>query len=138
MAVELRKVTVKFHQQTYDLIEQIAKKEDMSISEVIRKLVDKGLSERVLEQNADLIVTITRQQVEAVIKPHIERLAKLSSKSGHMAATAAFLNVQALMDLVPKENRKTVKAMYESARKKAVEYMRIKTEDWEHDFNSKE
>jgi len=41
-------------------------------------------------------------------------LARLSSKSGHISATAAFLNVQALIDLVPKENRKDVKPMYEN------------------------
>lgn len=34
------------------------------------------------------------------------------------------------MDLVPKENRKEVRTMYEKARKMAVEYMRTKTDDW--------
>lgn len=71
--------------------------------------------------------------MEIVIRPHIERLAKLASKSRHMSATAAFLNVQALMDLVPIERKKDVREMYESARKKAVEYMRTKTYEWEND-----
>jgi hypothetical protein len=44
--------------------------------------------------------------------PHVERLAALSSKSGHMSATAAFLNVQAFMDLVPSEKRKNLKELY--------------------------
>lgn len=64
------------------------------------------------------------------MKPHIERLAKLSSKSGHMSATAAFHQIQALMDLVPDEKRKNVFEMYESARKKAAKYMRTRTDDW--------
>lgn len=61
----------------------------------------------------------------------MERLAALSSKGGHMAARATFLNVQALMDLVPPENRKDVRAMYESASKKAVAYMHMPVEEYE-------
>ncbi|MEG6617632.1 hypothetical protein V6C27_14645 [Peptococcaceae bacterium 1198_IL3148] len=78
-----------------------------------------------------MITYIVRQQVDAVMKTHVERLVALTSKSGHMSATAAFLNVQALMDLVPKENRRDVIPMYENARKKAVEYMRTRTKDWD-------
>lgn len=126
----LRKTSIKLHQETYDLIEQIAKKNDESVSETIRNLVDKGLSERVLEQNTDLIAQTVRQQMEIVIKPHIERLAGLSSKTGHMASTATFLNVQAFMDLVPTEKKKDVRTLYDKARKKAAEYMRTKAEDW--------
>lgn len=129
MAVDLRFVGVKFHQEVFEQIETISKKEGVSLSETVRNLVNKGLSERVLEENTDLIVDIVRQQVDAVMTPHIERLAKISSKSGHMSATAAFLNVQALMDLVPDEKRKDVIEMYESARKKSVEYMRTRTDD---------
>ena len=51
-----------------------------------------------------------------------------------MSATAAYLNVQALMDLVSKEQRKDVRVMYETARKKAAGYMKIKAEDWKNDI----
>lgn len=132
MSDNLRFVGVKFNKDIFEQIEIIAKKEGLSISDVVRDLVNKGLSERVLEENTELIAQIVRQQMEIVIKPHIERLAALSSKGGHMAATAAFLNVQALMDLVPVERRKNVKEMYDNARKKSVEYMRTKTTDWEY------
>jgi len=131
MAIELRKTTVKLHQETYDIIEQIASKNGTSVSDVIRDLIDKGLNERVLENNTDLISKVVRQQLDIVIKPHTERLAALSSKSGHMSATAAFLNVQALIDLVTAERRKDVKVMYDNARKKAAEYMRTRAEDWD-------
>ena len=126
----LRKVSFKMHSDKYDIIEKIAEKNGESISETIRKLIDKSLEERVLEENTDLIAKIVRQQLEIVIKPHIERLAAISAKAGHMSATAAFLNVQAFMDLVPSERKKDVRVLYEKARKKAVEYMRMKTDDF--------
>jgi len=128
---KLRFVGVKFREDVFEQIEVIAKKEGKSLSEVVRNLVNKGLSERVLEENTDLIAQIIRQQLEIVLKPHVERLASLSSKGGHMSATATFLNVQALMDLVPSERRKDVREMYESARKKSAAYMRTRTDEWE-------
>lgn len=135
---DLKKVSVKLHQDKYEIIETIAGKRGVNLSEVIRNLIDKGLEERVLEENTDLIAQIVRQQLDIVLKPHVERLAKLSSKSGHMAATASFLNVQALMDLVPPERKKEVRTLYESARKKAAAYMRIPAAEFENDFGGEE
>lgn len=131
MAVELRKTSVKLYQRQYEAIERIAKNEGTSISDVIRELIDRALTEKVAEENTDLIAHVVRKQVEVVMKPHIERLAALSSKGGHMAARAAFLNVQALMDLVPPENRKDVRSMYDNASKKAVAYMKTRVEEFE-------
>lgn len=118
-------------EQTYKNIENIVKTTGESRAEVTRKLLKRGLASEWIDENADMITYIVRQQVDAVMKTHVERLAALTSKSGHMSATAAFLNVQALMDLVPKENRRDVIPMYENARKKAVEYMRTRTKDWD-------
>lgn len=59
------------------------------------------------------------------MKPHIARLAALTSKLGHMSATATFLNVQAFQDLVPTEKKKDIKVLYEKARKKAGAYMKV-------------
>ncbi|MDU7537243.1 MAG: ribbon-helix-helix protein, CopG family [Peptostreptococcaceae bacterium] len=128
MSVELRKTSVKLYQRQYDAIERMAKNEGTSISDVMRELIDRALTEKVTEENTDLIAHIVKKQLEVVLKPHVERLAALSSKGGHMAARATFLNVQALMDLVPPENRKDVRAMYESASKKAVAYMHMPVE----------
>lgn len=129
---------IKFHKKVHDQIETIAANKGVSFSEIVRDLVNKGLNERIYEENTELIAYVVRQQLEIVLKPHIERLAALSSKSGHMSATAAFLNVQALMDLVPKEHRKDVRVMYESARKKSAQYMKTKAEDWKNDFGAAE
>lgn len=131
MSVELRKTSVKLYQRQYDAIERMAKNEGTSISDVMRELIDRALTEKVTEENTDLIAHIVKKQLEVVLKPHVERLAALSSKGGHMAARATFLNVQALMDLVPPENRKDVRAMYESASKKAVAYMHMPVEEYE-------
>lgn len=125
-----KRFSVSVDEETYKVIQKRAAASGESMADVTRKLIKEGLTSKVTEENTDLIAKIIRQQLEIVIKPHIERLAALSSKSGHMSATAAFLNVQALMDLVPKENRRNVLEMYENARKKAVVYMKTKADEW--------
>lgn len=123
------RISVTLDKNTYNQLKEIASNRGESLANVMRENIKKGLASNWINENSNMVATLVRQQMEIVLKPHTERLAKLMSKSGHMSATAAFLNVQALMDLVPKENRKDVKGMYDSARKKAVEYMRTKTED---------
>lgn len=132
--LKFKRYSLCLDDQTYNSIQEISKNTGYSIAEVSRKLIKKGLSKEYIDDSKDIIANLIREQLEIVLKPSVERLAALSSKSGHMSATAAFLNVQALMDLVPKENRKNVREMYESARKKSAEYMKTKTEDWENDI----
>lgn len=128
------KSTIRLDQETYSKLNAIAESRKEPLANVIRETINKGLAMDWSDENAHLIAMVVKKQVDNAMKGHVDRLAKLSSKSGHMSATAAFLNVQALLDLVPPENKKDVHEMYESARKKAIEYMRTKTTDWENDF----
>lgn len=131
MKRDLRKISVKIHREQYEAIVALSSKSSKSMSEIVRVLIDGGLSERITEKNKTMMSQVVSEQMQLIIKPHVERLAALMSKSGHMSARATFLNVQALMDLVEPHRKRDVREMYESASKKAVEYMRIKTDDFE-------
>lgn len=137
MGTKFKRFSVCVDDNTYESVNNIAKSENISLADATREIIKKGLAAEWVDENKDLISSIVREELKAVLKPNIERLAALSSKSGHMAATAAFLNVQALMDLVPNDRRRNVREMYDSARKKSVEYMRTKTEDWDIDKSAK-
>ena len=128
------KVTFRLSHTIYKELEDIAKNRDKSISFIVREYISKGMAKDYVDDSKDIIASIVREQLQIVLKPNVERLAKISSKSAHMAATATFLNVQALMDLVPTEKRRDVRLMYEKARKKAVTYVKQKTEDFEDDI----
>ncbi|NLK24918.1 MAG: ribbon-helix-helix protein, CopG family [Clostridiales bacterium] len=127
--MELKKITFKLHQETYEQLQKICKKENQSMSETIRRLIENGLSERVLEKNTDLIADLVRKQVDVAMTTHVDRLASISAKSGIMSATATFLNVQALQELAP-DKKKSIVEFYDSARKKAVAYMSTRTHKW--------
>ena len=114
------KVTFRVNNDVYNKVKNIADQEGESISKILRRLVEDGLTLKVGNENKDILASIVREQLQIALRPSVERLAKIASKAGHMSATAAFLNVQALMDLVPVENKKDVREMYEKARKKAA------------------
>lgn len=132
--MKFQQIHLRVDAEMYEQIKLLSGKSDKTVSEMARLLLKKGIATEYVAESDDMIAKIVRQQIDLAMKTHTERLAKLTSKAGHMSATSAFLNVQALMDLVPKEKRKDVKDMYDNARKKAVEYMRTKTTDWENDF----
>jgi len=134
LKMEYHRFTLAIDEATFNAIQTRVKATGHKKADVTRELLKRGLASDWVDESTDLIARVVRQQVEIVMKTHVERLAALSSKSGHMSATAAFLNVQALMDLVPKEQRKDVRVMYESARKKAAGYMKTKAEDWKNDI----
>lgn len=134
MTIKFKRYSLCLNEQTYCTIKQISESTGKSIAEVSRDLIEKGLAKEYVDASKDIIASVVREELKSVLKPQVERLAKISSKSGHMSATAAFLNVQALMDLVPKEKRRNTREMYDKARKMAVNYMRTKTEDFDIDI----
>ena len=122
------KSTIRLDKKTHNRLEQISNSTGDSMAETIRKAIEKGLALEWADENIDLIAQVVREQVEIALKPSVERICSLTSKTGHMSATSAFLNVQALMDLVPTERQKDVREMYNNAQKKAAEHMRAKPE----------
>lgn len=137
--MQFKVVHLRISDDVYEKVKKIAEKKKESNSEILRKLINDGLTLEVGNENKDLIASIVREEIKLALKPQVERLAKINSKSGHMSATAAFLNVQALMDLVPAEKRRDVRPMYEKARKMAVDYMKSKTDDLkDNNFSEKD
>lgn len=107
-----------------------AKGNEKAMAALARKYIREGLERESSEKSADYIAKIVREQMAIVLKPSVERLAKLMSKTGHMASAATFLTVQAFMDLVPPENRKIPQDMYERAKKKAAAYMKMPVDEF--------
>lgn len=117
---------------TNEKIENIMSKTNRSKADVTRELIQRGLSLEWQDENADAISMLVKKQVDVAMKPHVERLASLISKSGHMSARSAFLNAQVLLDIVDKEKRRDVFEIWESASKKAVEYMKTPLKGWDY------
>lgn len=71
MASRLRSVTVKMPSAMVEQIKIIAEKRGDTISETIRYLINKGLEERIYEQNIKLLKKVVRQEVEAAVRSYV-------------------------------------------------------------------
>lgn len=129
-----QQIHLRVDDDQYEKIKNLAHKGGLSVTELLRDFIDQGLQEKLAEENLDIISQVVRKQVDAAMKPHVERLARISSKAGHMSATSTFLNAQALTDLVPENRRRDIRTMYDNARKKAVQFMKTKTTEYENEF----
>ena len=122
----LRYMGVRLHEDTYEKIENMANSRGESVSSVVRELIERGLTFELGDNQINDIAVIIREQLEAVLQPQIERLAKLSAKGGVMSAAAAYLSAQALMDFVPDEKRRDAKEAFEKAKAKGASYIKEK------------
>lgn len=66
----LRSVTVKLPPETFEKIQMLAWKRGETISGTIRYLIKKGMTERVYEENTDLIASVVRKQIDQALKKY--------------------------------------------------------------------
>ena len=124
-----RKVNLLLEQETYDNLEKLAalRGGSTTVSDIIRESIDYNLTANYCVENIDLITKIMREELQDILKPALDRIAALSSKSCVQAATASYLNAEALSRFVPEKERMDVKEGYDAARKKGVAYVKGKT-----------
>ncbi len=126
------RLSVIIDESTNEKIENIMSTKGISKAEAIRELIQKGLALEWQDENADVVAMLVKKQVDMAMKTHVERLASLISKSGHMSARSAFLNAQVLIDIVDKDKRRDVLELWENASKKAVDFMRKPLKGWDY------
>ncbi len=123
------RVTVTLDRVTHNQLKNIADKNHISISEVMRRYVEAGLNGNLAEENINYISTIIREQLRIVMQPSIERLAALSAKTCIQASAAAYLTAETIARFVPVELQEDVASVYEDARKKGVKYTKSRISD---------
>ncbi len=119
-----KSITVVFTETDYENIKNLAAKKNTSMNEIVREYTLKGLSGTLTEENIDFLAPIIREQLSSLLNPAVNRLASLSAKTCVQAGAAAYLSAEAILKFVPEEEKEEVVLSYESARKKAVSYMK--------------
>ncbi|MDO5572302.1 MAG: hypothetical protein Q4F97_12690 [Bacteroidales bacterium] len=119
-----KRINVTFDEVTYNTIQLIADRNNISMSELVRDYAYQGLKAQVGIDNIDLITKIIREQLSAILNPSVERICALSAKTGVMAATSTYLNAESISRFVPDELQEEYTITYEKARKKAIAYIK--------------
>lgn len=130
-SAESPRINVAFEAEAYEQIRLLAAKQHTSMSEVVRNWALQGLSGDLNADNIGLITNIIRTQIQDVMRPSFERLASLSAKTCIQSGTAAYLSAEAILKFVPAPRQQEVEESYELARKKAIAYLKGRTNEEE-------
>lgn len=123
------RISPTYDVETYEQIRHIANRENKAMADVVREWSLQGLNGTILQSNVEMLTPIIRKQIEAVLQPQMERMIALTAKTCVQASTAAYLSADAILKFVPPAQREEVRDSYEAARKKAVLYMKNKTQE---------
>ena len=120
------RINVTFDDETFEKIQLVSMKMDISMSELVRLWSMEGLAGELGRENLDVITKIIREQLESILQPGIERLAALGAKTCTMAATSAYLNAETIGSFVPEHKQRDIEEVYNKARVKGVMYTKQK------------
>lgn len=129
------RINPTFSENEFLQIKNIAKKNEESLSEVVRNLTAIGLNITVSQENIEWISSVMKEQIKEVLKPSVERLVAMEAKTCIAAASSMYLNAEALNRLVEPDLRMEVSEAYEKSRKKAYLYLKDKLEKQKSEIN---
>ncbi|ABY93723.1 MULTISPECIES: hypothetical protein [Thermoanaerobacter] len=116
----MKKITVKVSDEIYSLLLDLSARRQETVSSIVRKILEKGLTQEAAESGIDAVTEAVRKAMRDVLRPTEDRLAKLMAKAAVAAATAMYMNVQTIADL----GKHNAVEIYNEARVKAAAYLK--------------
>ncbi len=108
---------------------RLAAQQHITKSEVLRNLVDKGLTATGAKVEDGEFYQFIQQAVKEAVQPQIERLAAISAKATHISGAAFFMSIfAATQGRAPAEQRQIEEAAG-TARELGIQYLKLKDRD---------
>jgi hypothetical protein len=129
-------ITVKLPKKQYEALKKYAATKHLSMADIVRAFIQKGMSVDAYTEEIDFITTIIRQEITIAINGLSNRLAGLASKDLIMSAASYYSTIAIIADLIDVNRYTTFREIEKKARQLAVEYMKMKLTDVEKLFLS--
>ncbi|MNM65181.1 hypothetical protein D3C81_766090 [compost metagenome] len=129
-------ITVKLPNKQYEALKKYAASKHLSMADIVRAFIQKGMSIESYTQEIDFITAIIRQEINIAIGGLSNRLAGLASKDLIMSAAAYYSTIAIIADLIDTNRYTTFREIEKKARRLAVEYTKMKLTDAEQLFLS--
>jgi len=108
---------------------RLAAQQHITKSEVLRNLVDKGLTATGAKVEDGEFYQLIQQAVKEAVQPQVERLAAISAKATHISGAAFFMSIfAATQGRNPAEQRQIEEAAG-TARELGIQYLKLKDRD---------
>ena len=119
------KRSIRFKAKSIEEIQKIAVIRKVTVSDIVREYVEKGLTVDSYKEDTDFITEIIHQELKDILEPQINRIVKMLMKIGKVSAGTMYSNLS-LIQLINDEDQEAFFEMVSRSLKLGVEYMKKK------------
>lgn len=120
---------VRCSRELDETLAQLAAQRHITKSEILRELVDKGLTATGAKVEDSELYEMIRQAVRETMQPQIERLAAISAKAAHISGAAFFMAVYAASHGRSPAEQREIEEAAGTARMLGIQYLKLKDRD---------
>lgn len=120
---------VRCSRELDETLAQLAAQRHITKSEILRELVDKGLTATGAKVEDSALYEMIRQAVRETMQPQIERLAAISAKAAHISGAAFFMAVYAASHGRSPAEQREIEEAAGTARMLGIQYLKLKDRD---------
>lgn len=119
------KRSVRFKAKSIEEMEKLAAIRGVSVSDIVREYVEKGLTVDGYKNDMDFITEIIHRELKEVLEPQVNRIVKLLMKIGKASAGTMYSNLK-LVQLITDEDEQAYFDMVNKSLRLGVDYMKKK------------
>ena len=119
------KRSIRFKAKSIEEIQKIAVIRKVTVSDLVREYVEKGLTVDSYKGDIDFITEIIHKELKEILEPQINRIVKMIMKIGKVSAGTMYSNLS-LIQLINDEDQEAYFEMISRSLKLGVEYMKKK------------
>lgn len=120
---------VRCSRELDETLAQLAAQRHITKSEILRELVDKGLTATGAKVEDSALYEMIRQAVRETMQPQVERLAAISAKAAHISGAAFFMAVYAASHGRSPAEQREIEEAAGTARMLGIQYLKLKDRD---------
>ncbi len=119
------KRSIRFKAKSIEDMKKLAAIRGISVSDIVREFVEKGLAVDGYISDIDFITEIIHKELKEVLEPQINRIVKMLMKIGKVSAGTMYANLS-LIQLISDEDQEAFYEMINRSLRLGVEYMKKK------------
>ncbi len=119
------KRSIRFKAKSIEDMKKLAVVRGISVSDIVREFVEKGLAVDGHKSDIDFITAIIHTELKEVLEPQINRIVKMLMKIGKVSAGTMYANLS-LIQLISDEDQEAFYEMINRSLRLGVEYMKKK------------
>jgi len=123
---DIRKVSFLLPASTYESVQKLSIKNLISPSEQIRQFIDKGLSIQSLNDDMQTIQDNIQVAIDNNMSGYMDRIIALVVKNTIVGASAWFMNIKAMENLIPPHLQEDFDECMAFSKKAGVAYVKVK------------